>query len=291
MRLALCNEVLRDREFPAQCEYAAALGYDALEVAPFTLGDDPIALAPSRRADVRRAASDAGIAISGLHWLLVKPEGLSITSPDAGVRARTIDAMRSLVVLCAELGGRYLVHGSPAQRKTPPGVSAATARGWIAESLHAAAQAAREAGVVYLLEPLPADETDQVNTLDEAIALVREIDSPALATMLDTKSAALAESASAVELLRRWLPSKLLRHVQLNDRNRRGPGQGRDRFAPVLAALIEGGYAGDLAIEPFDYVPDAAACAARAAGYVRGLLELLDPVAGASAAPRMARKG
>ena len=125
MRLALCNEVLRDRDFAAQCAYAAALGYDALEVAPFTLGDDPLALPPSRAREVRRAASDAGIAISGLHWLLVKPEGLSVTSPDPAVRARTIESMRSLVALCAELGGRYLVHGSPAQRRTPVGVDAA----------------------------------------------------------------------------------------------------------------------------------------------------------------------
>ena len=179
------------------------------------------------------------------------------------------------MALCADLGGGYLVHGSPAQRRTPPGVAAATARAWIAEALDAAAQAARAAGVLYLIEPLPTDETDQVNTLDEAIALVRQVDSPALATMLDTKSAALAESVPAVDLLRRWLPSGYIRHVQLNDRNRRGPGQGEDRFAPILAALIAGGYAGDVAIEPFDYVPDASGCAARAAGYVRGLLEAL----------------
>jgi D-psicose/D-tagatose/L-ribulose 3-epimerase len=146
-----------------------------------------------------------------------------------------------------------------------------------------AAQAAREAGVVYLLEPLPRDETDQVNTLDEAIALIRKVNSPALATMLDTKSAALAESVSAVELLQRWLPSGVIRHVQLNDRNRRGPGQGNDRFAPVLEALVAGGYAGDIAIEPFDYVPDASGCAARAAGYVRGLLEAVAVVVPAKA--------
>jgi D-psicose/D-tagatose/L-ribulose 3-epimerase len=283
MRLALCNEVLRDRTFAEQCTYAAALGYDALEVAPFTLADDPLAIPAARRAEVRRAARDAGIAISGLHWLLVKPEGLSVTSPDRAVRARTIGALRSLIALCAELGGRYLVHGSPAQRQTPPGVDPATARAWIAEALHAAAQAARDAGVLYLIEPLPRDETDQVNTLDEAVALVRDVGSPALATMLDTKSAALAESASAVELLQRWLPSGLIRHVQLNDRNRRGPGQGADRFAPVLEALVAGGYADDIAIEPFDYVPDAAGCAARAAGYVRGLLEALTNVVPAKA--------
>ena len=276
MRLALCNEVLRDRGFAAQCDYAATLGYDALEVAPFTLADDPIALPASRRAEVRRAASDAGVAISGLHWLLVKPEGLSITSPDRPVRMRTIEAMRCLVALCADLGGRYLVHGSPMQRRTPDGIEASVARGWIAEALTAVADDASRAGVVYLLEPLPADETDQINTLAEAAALIRQVGSPALATMLDTKSAALAESLPAPALVVQWLPTGLLRHVQLNDRNRRGPGQGSDRFAPLLRALIDGGYAGDVAIEPFDYRPDGAGCAAYAAGYVRGLIESIE---------------
>ena len=276
MRLALCNEVLRDREFAEQCAYAAALGYDALEVAPFTLSDDPLALTAEQRAGIRRAASDAGIAISGLHWLLLKPEGLSVTSPEASVRRQTIEAMRSLVALCADLGGRYLVHGSPLQRRTPAGVEVGVASDWIADALDVAARAAAEANVLYLIEPLPRDETDQINTLDEAIALVRRIDSPSLATMLDTKSAALAEATPADELLRKWLPSGLIAHVQLNDRNRRAPGQGEDRFAPVLRALIDGGYDGDIAIEPFEYVPDGPACAARAAGYIRGLLEAIE---------------
>jgi D-psicose/D-tagatose/L-ribulose 3-epimerase len=275
MRIALCNEVLRERGFAEQCAYAAALGYDALEVAPFTLGDDPLQMTPDQRAQIRRAASDAGIAISGLHWLLLKPDGLSVTSPDASVRKQTIDAMRALVALCADLGGRYLVHGSPIQRRTPAGVDVAIAADWIADALDVAARAAAEANVLYLIEPLPRDETDQITTLDEAIALVRRIDSPALATMLDTKSASLAESTSPEALLRKWLPSGLIRHVQLNDRNRRAPGQGTDRFAPVLRALIDGAYEGDIAIEPFEYVPDGAASAARAVGYVRGLLEAL----------------
>ena len=39
MRLSLCNEVIRDMEFAAQCAFAAAVGYEALEVAPFTLSE------------------------------------------------------------------------------------------------------------------------------------------------------------------------------------------------------------------------------------------------------------
>ncbi len=275
MRIALCNEVLAGRDFAAQCAYAAALGYDGVEVAPFTLADDPQRIDASARIAIRRAASDAGIAITGLHWLLVRPAGLSITSPDAGVRARTAEVLRSLVDLCAEIGGRYLVHGSPMQRRIPAGETRDVAWARAGEAFAVAAEAAAQARVIYLIEPLPRDETDLVNTLDEAVAMVRAIGHPALKTMLDTKSAALSESESSPALIARWLPTGLIGHVQLNDRNRRGPGQGSDRFAPVLEALVAHDYAGDIAIEPFDYVPDGPGCAARAIGYVRGLLEAL----------------
>ena len=41
MRLALCNEVLADVPLERQCEIAASLGYDGLEIAPFTLSESP----------------------------------------------------------------------------------------------------------------------------------------------------------------------------------------------------------------------------------------------------------
>jgi len=88
-------------------------------------------------------------------------------------------------------------------------------------------------------------------------------------------SAARTESLSVAELIDKWMPTGLLRHVQLNDRNRRGPGQGDDRFAPVFAALMRNGYDGVVSVEPFDYQPDGQATAARAVGYIRGILETL----------------
>src|SRR5688572_33441161 len=77
MKLALCNEVVRELSFERQCALAAALGYSGLEVAPFTLGAEPHRLAPAAVSATRRAAEAAGIAVTGLHWLLVTPEGLS----------------------------------------------------------------------------------------------------------------------------------------------------------------------------------------------------------------------
>ena len=272
-RLALCNEVLAPWDFARQCAYASTLGYRALEVAPFTLADDPTRITEAQARQWAAIASDHGMAISGLHWLLVAPKGLSIASPDAAVQARTRDALHRLVELCAWMGGSYLVHGSPAQRSPLPGQSRADALARATAAWVDAGEAAGRLGLIYCIEPLSRDQTSVVNTVDEALAIVEAAALPGLKTMLDTCSAGATEAEPLPTLIDRVWPGGRLAHVQLNDRNRRGPGQGDDRFGPILAALQRQGYAGWLAMEPFDYQPDGPGCAAHAIGYVRGLLE------------------
>jgi sugar phosphate isomerase/epimerase len=272
VQISLCNEVIATLDFAQQCDFARAVGYDGLEIAPMTLSSEPHLLTATQRAEVRRAAQDAGIAITGLHYLLRAPEGLSITATDANVRARTIDIMRRLCDLAADLGGRVLVHGSPDQRQLEPGREA-EGRKFAAECFAAVADAAEGAGVTYCVEPLAREQTGCINTVAEAAALVRQIASPAVRTMVDCSAAALTEQAPIPDLLGEWLPTGLIAHVHLNDPNRRGPGEGALAFAPILLALRDGGYGGNASIEPFIYRPDGPACAARAIGYVRGLLE------------------
>ena len=276
MRIALCNEVIAPMPFPAQCEYAAKLGYDGLEVAPYTLSEEPQRMGAAQIAVARAAAEEAGIAVTGLHWLLVRPAGLSISTKDDAVRRRTLEVMYALVDLCAALGGRYLVHGSPQQRRLEAGETREAATARARECFAAVAERARQAGVTYCVEPLAPDATPLINTLEEAAALVESIGSPALRSMLDCSAAGRAEQASLPELVERWVPRGMIAHVQVNDRNRRGPGQGEQTFAPLFAALRRTGYAGDVAVEPFDYVPDGPSAAARAIGYLRGILEALE---------------
>jgi sugar phosphate isomerase/epimerase len=273
MKLALCNEVIAGMAFERQCVFAAALGYDGLEVAPFTLADEPHLLGGGKVTEIRRAAERAGVPVLGLHWLLVKPAGLSITSGDKEVRARTLEVIRRLVALCAELGGRYLVHGSPAQRRLSGGVEDAAARARGEEAFALAGEAAAASGVVYCVEPLAPPENNFLTRLEETATLVEKIGNPALRTMIDTSAAGLAETEPVAALIDRWLPTGLVAHLQVNDRNRRGPGQGGDRFGPVFAALKRYRYDGVVGVEPFDYVPDGPAAAARAIGYIKGILE------------------
>ena len=270
MRIALCNEVVRDLPFPRQAAFAAALGYAGLEVAPFTLdAEAPHLLPAARRQELRRAAESEGAPILGLHWLLLAPAGLSIT--DDARHADTVEVMRRLIGLAADLGARYLVHGSPAQRQIAVPGDAGRAEAAIA----AAAEEAGRARLTYLLEPLDQDQTNWATTIEEAAAIVRRIGHPALRTMVDVCAAGRGESEPVADLLRRWLPTGLIGHIHFNDRNRRAPGQGGDRFAPILAALRAGGYGGDAGVEPFEYVPDGAAAAAFAIGHLRGIEEAL----------------
>jgi D-psicose/D-tagatose/L-ribulose 3-epimerase len=273
MKLALCNEVLAPMPFAAQCQMASDMGYLGLEVAPFTLTDTPESLTTAQSQQHARVAADHGLAITGLHWLLVKPEGLSITHPDAKIRQTTTDFLKHLCEICAAMGGRYLVHGSPKQRSIHPGQNHDQAMALAQDVLANVAQAAQAFGVTYCLEPLSADQTPLINTVAQAAAVVQQIQNPFFKSMLDTSSAGLTETLSMPELIDLWLPQGVMAHVQLNDPNRRAPGQGQMRFAPILAALQRHAYTGVVAVEPFDYFPDGPGCAAWSAGYLKGLLE------------------
>jgi D-psicose/D-tagatose/L-ribulose 3-epimerase len=272
MRISLCNEVIAELPFAQQCDLVAALGYDGLEPAPFTFGDDPTKLSSARIAELRRAASDAGIAITGLHYLMKAPAGLSITTSDKATRERSIAVMRAMCGLCTELGGKILVHGSPDQRVLMPG-DEENARKRGIECFAAVADAAAQASVTYCIEPLARNQTAFINTVEEAAAIVRQVGNPALRTMIDCSAAGQAEAEPVDALIRRWLPSGLIAHMHFNDPNRRGPGEGDLAFGPIIAALRDSGYAGDASIEPFIYQPDGPTCAARQIGYIRGVME------------------
>jgi len=272
MKISLCNEVIAGLPFEKQCDLMKKLGYDGIEIAPVTLSDEPHLLPAVRRREIVKTAADAGLPITSLHYLMVAPKGLSITAKDAGVRKLTFEVMRGLVDLAGDLGAKLLIHGSPMQRQLEPGDEADSHKRGV-EYFAAAGEAARAAGVTYLLEPLARGHTAFVNTVEEAVAIVRAIDNPGLRTMVDCSAAGLSESEPVADVLKRWLPGGLIAHIHFNDPNRRGPGEGELAFGPIVAALKDAGYPGIAAIEPFVYEPDGPTCAARALGYMRGVLE------------------
>src|SRR5260221_6770703 len=119
MKFAICNETFQGWDWEATCRYVGECGYDGIEIAPFTLAEDVTNINGLDRLGILDKAVLADLDVIGLHWLLVSPKGLSVTSPDREVRARTSDYLVGLVQFCTDMDMRNLVLGSPAQRRIP----------------------------------------------------------------------------------------------------------------------------------------------------------------------------
>src|SRR5262249_31741816 len=138
MHYAICNETFEGWDQARVCDAVAELGYQGLELAPFTLAPRITDVTAEQRRSLRRLAEDAGLHIIRLHWLLAKTEGFHLTSPDRRVRERTADYLVDLARCCRDLGGEVMVFGSPGQRRIPPGASRAEAADYAVDTFQRA---------------------------------------------------------------------------------------------------------------------------------------------------------
>jgi sugar phosphate isomerase/epimerase len=266
MRYAICNETFEGWDHARVCHFVAGLGYQGLEVAPFTLAGRITDVPPERRRTLRQQAEDCGLKLIGLHWLLAKTTGLHLTSPDAGVRQATADYLVELARCCAELGGELMVFGSPAQRRVPAGATHEQATEWALDTFRRSAPGIGDSGVKVCLEPLSPPEADFLNTAAETVALMQRLNHPSFALHLDVKAMS-TESAPATDLIRRH--ADRLGHFHANDPNLRGPGFGATDFVPIFRALREVGYQGWVSVEVFDYKPDPETVARESIRYMK----------------------
>jgi sugar phosphate isomerase/epimerase len=274
IKVSICNELFQGWPIDRVFEYAAQLGYNGVEIAPFTLADSVTEISPRGRKAIRHAAEKNGIEIVGLHWLLAKPEGLYINHPDEIIRIKTQEYIEALIHFCADIGGKILVHGSPHQRTVQDGWDLEASWNFAKETFKICLKAARERNVLYCIEPLSHTWTNFINTVVEASRLVKEVRHPNFKMVFDSQSAS-AQEKSVTEALLRALDSGYLRHIHINDSNGKGPGFGEIDFIPILRNLIKHNYNGYVSVEVFDFSPDPQTVASRSIGYLRGILETL----------------
>lgn len=269
MKFAICNETYQDWSFEDQLRSAAELGYDGVEVAPFTIAESAFDISPEQRSDLRKKADDYGLELVGLHWLLLGPKGLYLTDPDQQVRETTVEYLQELIRFCSDLGGKTLVFGSPAQRNLKEGVSFEQAWAYAKESFGRAAETAKERDVFLLMESLPDPECNFIRTVAEALEMVSEVGHPNFQMMVDVKSMS-AQGVPLDELI--LSVGERLKHVHANDANRRGPGFGDTDFRPILKALKQLDFQGYVSVEVFDYSPDPVTIARESLDHLRKTL-------------------
>lgn len=272
-RHSICNEIYRGWGFATACRDMRSAGYEGIEIAPFMLAEEPATIPAARRREYRDIITAEGLAFVGLHWLMVAPPGLHVTTPDQALRERSWLHIRNLIDLCADLGSDgVMVFGSPMQRASTGGSTPEQARERFVEGLASVAGHAAERGVRILVEALPKSQCDVVGTLAEAAGIVRRIGSPGVWTMFDTHNA-VDETEPHAALVERYF--ELIRHIHVNEVDGKHCGAGDYDFAPLLRSLRKLNYGGWISLEAFDFSPGAEAIARQSIRHLQALIETL----------------
>jgi sugar phosphate isomerase/epimerase len=254
-RHSMCNEAFEGWPLAKTCQAIRRAGYTGIEIAPFTLAEKPADITAAARREYREIIRSEGLSFVGLHWLMVSPKGLHVSGPDALLRRRSWEHIRNLIDLCADLGANgVMVFGSPKQRSTTGGLTRDAATRNFIDGLAGVSPHAADRQVCVLVEALPASQSDVVETLEEAVAIVREIGSPYIQTMVDVHNA-IDESLPHAALVERYFD--YIRHVHVNELDGRHCGAGDYDYKPVLEALRRRNYAGWVSLEAFDFTPGA----------------------------------
>jgi len=230
-----------------------------------------MAHATLKRADIRRACADAGIAVSGLHWLLAAPAGLSSRPPTArsGRRASMSCAARSssapswaVPIWCTDRRHSAVLRAC----RCCPGGGGLDGRG------RGGAEGGR--GPIAWSRSATPDCNFASIRWPKAAAIVRRIGNPALRTMVDTLACSLMEKEPVADAIRRWMPTGLMAHIPgSTTATSAGRGRAATGSPPVVEALCKTGYSAGSPWSLSSMSPMAPTCAARMIGYVAGLLE------------------
>ena len=226
-------------------------------------GFDGVEVPMYKGRDFAVAALREGLADTGMECTIcsVLVEGLSLTSDDAGVRAKAVEQLRENIATTAEVGARIIA----GPMYSPVGYM--TGRRRTADEWRRAVECWQELGpwlaqheVVAAIEPLNRFETYFLNTAEDSARFCDEVGHPNVGILFDTFHANIEEKSIADGYRR---VARHLKHVHTCENDRGTPGSGHVEWAEVFAAIREIGYDGWLTIESFaSNLPEIAAAAA-----------------------------
>jgi sugar phosphate isomerase/epimerase len=211
---------------------------------------------PPQVRDVVRIASDVGLPIDSIHGVFGQQYDPS--SPDATLRASSVETYRQEGELALKLGGpMVVVHPAPiyAPDRKISGTDRAARIDPMLESMGQLAEMGEELGVVYLIENLT-DHAPFGNDPLQLAQMIREIDSPFVRMCFDTGHALctgevagrLAACADVISYL----------HIHDNDGvsdSHLMPGDGRTPWEQVGQTIAECGLGVPAMLEVF-YLKD-----------------------------------
>ena len=231
-------------DLAAGCAKAAELGFDGVEVFP----RGPEAVDKAQLQDLL-AQHNLQFAAMGTGAGMVVHQ-LSLTNPDADMRAKAVDFIKSIIDFAGPLGTPAII-GSM-QGRHGGDISKERALDWLSTGLDELGSHAAHHNVPLLYEPLNRYETNLFNRIGEAADYLRTLSVENVQVLADLFHMNIEEPCIAQGIRD---GGDKVGHVHFVDSNRQAAGRGHMDHAPVAAALTEIGYDGFASAEAFP-VPD-----------------------------------
>ena len=226
----------------AECEHAVSstreAGYDLIEIPAL----DPAAIDAGHTRSVLADHGVRGVCSLGLDL------DADISSPDPDVVRRGEAKLADALAVVAGIGGDYLggaVYSALAKYDRPLDPRG---RDNMVAGLRRLARAAAGHGVTVGLEPVNRYESNAINTVAGALAVIEEVGEPNVVVHLDVYHANIEES-DFVSPVRE--AGSRLGYVHIGESHRGYLGTGTIDFPAFFGALRESGYAGPVTFESF----------------------------------------
>ncbi|MHA1339298.1 MAG: sugar phosphate isomerase/epimerase family protein [Promethearchaeota archaeon] len=265
MKISICNEIFQSIDFEEICVIVKKIGYDGIEIAPYTFSKDVRYINKSERNKIKNIANSYNLQISAMHWLLTTPRGLSITSLDTKIFTSTFEYFKALIDFANDLEIPTLVLGSPQQRNIPSSSVSIfnKARKRAIHLLKSIGNYIEEINnkIKIGFEPLSPNVTNFGASIEETLNILKEISHPNIKINLDANQMTIEDKSpeELINLVISELGLDGILHIHINEPNMLGPGMKKKNaqvFSTICDRIIKKlkliGYKRWISVESFD---------------------------------------
>jgi len=271
MKLSICNEMFEGWSLAKTFRYVKQLGYDGIEIAPFTIAGSVEKVSKEKRNEMRKEANENKLEVVGTHWVLVTTDkNLNLFNKTGETNKEAINYLKEVVKFTAEIGGKIVVFGSPKQRSVPSREIFNQAWNSAVLAFKEIGDFAKDEGVTVCIEPLSREQTNFINNVREANRFIEEVNHENIKLILDVRSMC-DEKRPFNDIIAEG--KRNLKHFHSNDCNGYIPGSGSADYKQIVQGLLEVGYSGYLSVEVFDFKPDPETIATKSLENLRKFLK------------------
>lgn len=237
-----------------------AMGYDGVEL--MTLDPEQLDWDQVRRLLEKHDLSAALVCTGEIYGQL----NLSFSDPDPAVRSEAIRRVKGIIDFASALDANINI--GRVRGQFVKGVAPEQTLAWASDAFKDISDHAAGKNVWIALETVTIMQTNFINTLAEAQAMVERVNRPNFGLMMDVFHLNLEEK-NLFDAIRDYSKHNL--HVHLADNNRRYPGHCGLDFEQIIRAFHAQGFDGTFCTEIYQ-IPDQRAAAEGAIGHLAPIL-------------------